>query len=162
MKKRLRSILSVLVLSLGLIAASIEIFDFYKSHKENHDDLTGKWELTVKITESDKQSYVEGGLTVSYILFLTINNSSIIGSGEKDFEIINDTTTKYKGKQRTKVDIKGITGDGGLDMILEEEGTIRNVVSTIKIQDVDSTTKLRGTYSTTAANSNGTARLEKM
>lgn len=148
--------------AISAIAAAILAFITFFSSNQNDIDLSGNWEMTFKVHKSSLDRFDNNKLEYKYSVFLTQNENSLSGKGEKFWEKFNGVESTYNLNQKTPITIDGRISDNKLVANIYEKGQRRETSGLIEFEIEDNLIVLKGKFKTTAANSSGTAILEKL
>jgi hypothetical protein len=113
-------------------------------------DLSGTWTLTNRIESTSYEPF--DGLNVGFQLELRQEGSRVTGIGRKWME----NGRPLPPSARTPIAVEGILTDGKLELSFTERG-IERTSSGMFVFDVNDATTLSGTFSSDAANSQGTS-----
>ena len=124
-------------------------------------NISGQWNLRIKILESTYNPYI--GLQIDYIVHLLLQGDRITGRGEKvrDVKPTRELHYEYPNKDRVSFDLVGTLEknyfkSSKINLQITEAGTER-ITSTSYSLILKNSNFLEGTFESTAANSKGEA-----
>ncbi|WP_422104829.1 hypothetical protein [Winogradskyella sp.] len=156
-----KEIIQVIAWIIGITSGIIAIILFFSS-SQNEIDLSGNWEMTFKVQNSSLDRFDNNKLEYKYKIFLTQNENAINGNGEKFWEKFKGVETFYNLNQKTPISINGKISEDKLEANIYEKGKRRETSGHIEFEIMDDLKLIKGRFKTTAANSSGTAILEKL
>lgn len=159
-KSKTKDLLDLIAWITGVIASIIAIISFFYT-KESKIDLSGNWEMTVKINKSSLDRFDNNNLEYKYRIFLVQNGNSIEGDGEKFWEKFRGKETLYSFKQKTQMTVKGKISKNKFTAIIHERGEKRETFGQVEFEVVDDESIINGKFKTTAANSSGDVLLKR-
>lgn len=127
-------------------------------------NLTGEWTAVLKIKKTTYKPYEN--LAIEYKLHILQKGNELIGSGEKIKDINTDgSQTIFQPEKRVQIEINGYYrkkyfSKSKVYLNIFEEGRNRESRSTY-ILNVDEDKKLKGVFTSTAANSEGDVEIIK-
>lgn len=129
-------------------------------------NLSGVWTMHVDILDSDYNPYK--GMKLTYIVMLSQSSGSLQGVAEKVHEVSKKNPLPgyhYQRAGRMHSTISGgifgnVFQQKKFQLILHEEGEHRRYVSIADVE-VQNDNSLKGSYTSTAANSRGTVTLTR-
>lgn len=142
---------------LGGLALVLSIFLYNELFRSNKN-LSGEWEVENTVKGSDYNPYT--GLRVIWRMHILQNGSAISGSGEKIKDInLDDSENEYEPSKRDSVGLQGYIEKGyflktRVFINVIQDGQQRKSRATY-ILNYKSSSKLVGTFITTAGNSSG-------
>jgi len=154
-------ILKLISLIVGIIGGIIVIITALPK-KDNSVDLSGYWEMTFKVEKSSLDRYDNGNLEYKYRISINQKGNTIDGKGEKFWERFQGKETFYNLDQKTPITLSGNIKNNKLKVNTSEKGTRRETTGFIEFDLTKDLTRINGKFKTTAANSSGTAILEKI
>ena len=153
-----KSLLIVIVTIIGFIAGTITITEYIQKHLII--DLTGVWELELKIKESEFNRYVIGKLEIGYKINFSQSSEKIVGKGEKCWEFYNGIRREYEFSQRTLIHLEGNVEKNIIMFTIYEEGKRRDTTGILRLIQKNKNV-FEGEFESSAANSKGTAILRR-
>ena len=157
----------ILVSIAATILATILIFIFKRNFFQT-EDLSGEWNLRIKILKSLYNPYI--GLQIDYKVHLLLQDGKITGRGEKIRDIRPDGELHYEypNKDRVTSIINGTLDknyftSSKINLQITESGTERTT-STSYFLIIKNSNYLEGKFESTAADSKGESswtRLDK-
>lgn len=130
--------------------------------KSSSIDLSGYWDMTFKIENSDWPPYKNGNLEYKYKITFCQKDIHIEGTGEKFWEKFNGNERFYNSKEKTPVTIKGKIENNTFSATIYEKGIKRESSGYIRFEIKDKNTNMiKGVFNVTAANSTGIVLLKK-
>ena len=157
--KRVPTIISILAGVATIITFMFLLFPNLLSPKVN---LSGTWEMTFKIEESEWKPYQNGNLEYKYKITFIQKGADIEGIGEKFWEKINEKEMFYNSKQKTTITIKGKIENNIFSASISEKGYQRETLGFVKFEIMkESIDSINGIFNVTAANSTGIAILKR-
>jgi len=145
-------IASFSVAAITLYGVILGIAQYYQSRPRY--DLTGEWVLQLKIESTSYRAYQD--LTVGYKLYLIQAGQEISGKGEKWWE--NGKELPFS--QHDPINVSGLLKGKRLPLSFTLKGTLRETVGVFDLS-ITNRNELSGTFSTTGANSRGSAVLSR-
>jgi hypothetical protein len=127
-------------------------------------NITGEWKAILTINESSYNPYKN--LSIEFKIHLLQKGNEILGSGEKIKDFKTDgTETIFERSKRVKIEISGFYERSYLRrskvyLNIIEEGRERESRSTYTMT-VKNSKKLKGNFTSTAADSGGTIEMTK-
>jgi len=129
-------------------------------------DVSGVWTMEVVLNKSDYKPYL--GMRLTYIMMLTQRSGDLEGIAEKVHEISKKNPAPgifYQKHGRMHSDVKGgVKGNifqrKDFQLLLREQGEKRRFISTVNLR-IEHADLLKGSYSSTAANSSGLVTLTR-
>jgi hypothetical protein len=145
----------------GGVALSI-IFFVLREHIFTMPNLVGVWECKQVIATTEYRPYA--GMVLWYRIVLWQDNEKVFGTGEKDREDASTGVRAYTGKGRIPIEITGkiekrITGSDRICLHWKEDGErrISTTLHQLRISGSKTNGSLFGRFTSTAANSSGSA-----
>ena len=145
----------------GGIALSI-LFFVLREHIFTMPNLVGVWECKHVVASTEYHPYA--GMILWYRIVLWQDNEKIYGTGEKDREDSSTGVRTYTGKGRIFIEITGkiekrITSSDRINLHWKEDGERRQstTLDQLRVSGSKNTGALFGHFTSTAANSKGTA-----
>lgn len=130
--------------------AEAQLVEERASAPPSEGDLTGRWTLTNRVETSSYKAF--NGMNVGFQLQLRQEGNRITGTGRKWME----NGHALPPSARTPIAVEGSISDGKLQLNFTERGTQRESAGTFVLSLLDAST-LSGTFSSDAANSQGTS-----
>ena len=141
-------------------AGAKEIEQTITDNSPDKIDLSGTWYMQTTIEETTYNPY--RGLVIQYKILLTHEEKSITANGNKIGEVFRGEASEYSGAAKTPISLTGSLSQDGSGQIIvklngqEESVKRKSCATSFRLTMLDHT-RMIGTFSSTAANSKGTA-----